>query len=194
MPKWAKILIGLVALIVVIVIGFLIYVNTAFISKEEVKNNLAKHINVEEEDIYFENVELEMDNNQYEVDFYYNNNEYEAKVDAKEGKIIYTDYPLTNTPNNTTNNTTNNRNGQSSTNNNQNGNSTQQEVTLEEAKQIALKHANLNENEVTLIKAEIDHDGEGKYEIEWRDATYEYDFDISKTGNVLHYEKEVYHH
>ena len=32
------------------------------------------------------------------------------------------------------------------------------------------------------------------YEIEWRDATYEYDFDISKTGNILHYEKEVFHH
>ena len=36
MPKWAKILIGLVAIIIIIVIGFLIYVNTAFISKEKV--------------------------------------------------------------------------------------------------------------------------------------------------------------
>lgn len=183
MPKWLKILIGLLAIVIVIIIAaFLIYMNTAFISKEEAKTNLAKHISVDEEDIYFENVDFEMDNNQYEVDFYYNNQEYEAKIDAKEGKIIYTDYPL-----NSTNTTTNNGNG------NQNGNSTQQEITLEEAKQIALNHANLNENDVTLVKAEIDHDGDGMYEIEWRDATYEYEFDISRTGNVLHYDKDRIH-
>lgn len=183
MPKKAKILIGLLAIVIVIIIAaFLIYMNTAFISKEEAKTNLAKHISVDEEDIYFENVDFEMDNNQYEVDFYYNNQEYEAKIDAKEGKIIYTDYPL-----NSTNTTTNNGNG------NQNGNSTQQEITLEEAKQIALNHANLNENDVTLVKAEIDHDGDGMYEIEWRDATYEYEFDISRTGNVLHYDKDRIH-
>lgn len=183
MPKWLKILIGLLAIVIVIIIAFLIYMNTAFISKEEAKTNLANHISVDEEDIYFENVDLEMDNNQYEVDFYYNNQEYEAKIDAKEGKIIYTNF--------TTNNKTgsNNQNG----NGNQNGNSTQEEITLEEAKQIALKHANLNENDVTLVKAEIEHDGEGMYEIEWRDATYEYEFDISRTGNVLHYDKDRIH-
>ena len=182
MPKWAKILIGLLAVVVVIIIAFLVYMNTAFISKEEAKENLAKYINIEENDIYFENVDLEMESNQYEVDFYYNNQEYEAKIDAKEGKIIYTNF--------TTNNGTGNNNQNGNGNNNQNGNTAQQEITLEEAKQIALKHANLNENDVTLIKAEIDHDGEGMYEIEWRDATYEYDFDISRTGNVLHYDKD----
>lgn len=183
MPKWLKILIGLLAVVIVIIIAFLVYMNTAFISKEEAKINLAKHINIDEEDIYFENVDFEMDNNQYEVDFYYNNQEYEAKIDAKEGKIIYTNF--------TTNNKTgsNNQNG----NGNQNSNSTQEEITLEEAKQIALKHANLNENDVTLVKAEIEHDGEGMYEIEWRDATYEYEFDISRTGNVLHYDKDRIH-
>lgn len=181
MPKWLKILIGLLAIVIVIIIAFLIYINTAFISKEEAKTNLANHISVDEEDIYFENVDLEMDNNQYEVDFYYNNQEYEAKIDAKEGKIIYTDYPLNST------NTTNNGNG------NQNGNSTQEEITLEEAKQIALNHANLNEKDVTLVKAEIDHDEDGMYEIEWRDTTYEYEFDISRTGNVLHYDKDRIH-
>ena len=181
MPKWLKILIGLLAIVIVIIIAFLIYINTAFISKEEAKTNLANHISVDEEDIYFENVDLEMDNNQYEVDFYYNNQEYEAKIDAKEGKIIYTDYPLNST------NTTNNGNG------NQNSNSTQEEITLEEAKQIALNHANLNEKDVTLVKAEIDHDEDGMYEIEWRDTTYEYEFDISRTGNVLHYDKDRIH-
>lgn len=186
MPKWLKILIGLLAIVIIFIIAFLVYINTTFISKEEAKTNLAKHINVDEEDIYFENVDLEMDNNQYEVDFYYNNQEYEAKIDAKEGKIIYTDYPLNTTTNSTT---TNNGNGQSSSK----GNTTAEEITLEEAKQIALDYAGLNESDVTLIKAEIEHDGEGMYEIEWRDTTYEYDFDISRTGNVLHYDKDRIH-
>ena len=183
MPKWLKILIGLLAIVIVIIIAFLVYMNSAFISKEEAKTNLAKHINIDEEDIYFENVDFEMDNNQYEVDFYYNNQEYEAKIDAKEGKIIYTNF--------TTNNKTGSKNQNG--NGNQNGNSTQEEITLAEPKQIALKHANLNENNVTLVKAEIEHDGEGMYEIEWRDATYEYEFDISRTGNVLHYDKDRIH-
>ena len=182
MPKKAKILIGLLAIVIVIIIAaFLIYMNTAFISKEEARTNLAKYINVEEEDIYFENVDLEMDNNQYEVDFYYNNQEYEAKIDAKEGKIIYTDFPLTN--NETTNNNTNNSNNQTST-----------EITLEEAKEIALKHANLNESDLTLVKEQTDvDDGITVYDIEWRDTTYEYDFEISKTGEVLHYDKDRIH-
>ena len=178
MQKWLKILIGLLAIVIVIIIAFLVYMNTAFISKEEAKTNLAKHISVDEEDIYFENVDFEMDNNQYEVDFYYNNQEYEAKIDAKEGKIIYTDFPLTN--NETTNNNTNNSNNQTTT-----------EITLEEAKEIALKHANLNESDLTLVKEQTDvDDGITVYDIEWRDTTYEYDFEISKTGEVLHYDKD----
>lgn len=180
MPKWAKILIGLVAIIIIIVIGFLIYVNTAFISKEEVEANLAKHINIAEEDLYIEKIDLEMENNQYEVDFYYNNNEYEAKVDAKEGKIIYTDFPLTNASENTTNNETTTESAK--------------EISLEEAKEVALKQANLNESNLTLIKArEENDDGKMVYEIEWHDGTYEYDFDISKTGEILHYDKDRIH-
>ena len=183
MPKWAKILIGLVAIIIIIVIGFLIYVNTAFISKEKVEENLAKHINIDEEDFYIEKIDLELENKQYEVDFYYNNNEYEAKVDAKEGKIIYTDFPMTNTTKNTTNNTTNNETTE-----------TTKEISLEEAKEIALKQANLNESNLTLIKArEENDDGKMVYEIKWHDGTYEYDFDISKTGEILHYDKDRIH-
>lgn len=179
MPKWAKILIGLVAIIVVIIAAFLIYMNTAFISKNEAKEQLANYINVKEDDIYFENVDLEIESNQYEIDFYYNNNEYEAKIDAKEGKIIYTNF--------TTNNTNNNNNNTID----DTTNTSNKEISLEEAKSIALEHANLKENDVTLVKAiEENDDGTMVYEIEYKDTTYEYDFDISKTGEVLQYDKD----
>ena len=81
MPKWAKILIGIVAVVAVIGIGFFIYLKVAFIEKDEVKENIADYIKVDEDDLYFENIDLELENKQYEVDFYYNNNEYEAKVE-----------------------------------------------------------------------------------------------------------------
>lgn len=187
MPKWAKVLIGIVAVVAVLGIGFLIYFNVSFISKDEVKENIARHINVDEDDLYFENIDLELDNNQYEVDFYYNNNEYEAKVDAKEGKVIFTNYPieLTSQPSTTNDDATTNDD------NTTNDTTTTKEITLEEAKDIALKHGNLNESNLTLVKEREERDdGINKYEIEWRDNTYEYDFEISKTGEVLHYDKD----
>lgn len=181
MPKWTKILIGLVALIIIIVIGLLIYINVTFISKEEVKEQLANHINLNKEEIYFEHIDLEMENNQYEVDFYYNNNEYEAKIDAKKGKVIYTDYPVIN-------------NSKKPSTNNETTSQTSNEITLDEAKELALQHANLKEENLTLIKAQEDHD-DGKiiYDIEWHDTVYEYDFEISKTGEILHYDKDKIH-
>lgn len=184
MSKWAKILIGIVVIAIIVIAGFLIYRNTAYISQKEAKETLAKHIQVEENDIHFENVDLEMDNHQYEIDFYYNNQEYEAKIDAKEGKVIYTDFRTNEqSDNNTNNNTTNNEN------NNQTDNT--KEITLEEAKEIALKHANLKEENLTLIKEQEDtDDGIAIYDIEWRDATYEYDFEISTSGEVLQYDKD----
>lgn len=178
MPKWAKILLGIVAVVIVIVAGFFIYRNTAYISKEEVKTALAEKINVDKDDIHFDNVELEMEKDQYEIDFYYNNNEYEAKIDAKDGALIYTDFPITNNDNTTNNTTTNN-------------DTTTKEITIEEAKQIALEYASLKEDDLTLVKQrEENDDGVMIYEIEWRDTTYEYDFDISKTGEVLQYDKD----
>ena len=180
MPKVAKILIGIAVVAIIVIILVMTYINTAFISKAEAKNYLAKKINVEEQDIHFETIELEMDKNQYEVEFYYNNHEYEAKIDAKNGNVIYTDFIKT------TNNNDNNSNSNETT--------TQQEISLEEAKKIALDYAKLNESNLTLIKAREEHeDGTLIYEIEWHDNTYEYDFEVSKTGTVLHFDKDLLH-
>ena len=74
------------------------------------------------------------------------------------------------------------------------GTESAKEISLEEAKEVALKHANLNESNLTLTKArEENDDGKMVYEIEWHDGTYEYDFDISKTGEILHYDKDRIH-
>ena len=185
MSKWIKILIGVLITIVVLFVCLFIYVKVTFISKDEARRLLSEHINITENDIYFENVDFELEHGQYEVEFYYNNEEYEAKIDAKEGIVIYTDFPITSTINDTSidNNTTSD-----------NTDTTTKEITLEEAKEIALKHANLDENNVILVKAHEEFDdGREYYEIEWRDEIYEYDFEISKNGEVYQYDKDIIH-
>lgn len=61
------------------------------------------------------------------------------------------------------------------------------EITLEEAKTIALNNAGLTEAEVTFgeINKELD-DGISKYEIEFYAGNVEYDYEIdAKTGEVI---------
>lgn len=63
------------------------------------------------------------------------------------------------------------------------------EITLEEAKTIALTNAELTEAEVTFgeINKELD-DGISKYEIEFYAGNVEYDYEIdAKTGEVISY-------
>jgi len=93
-------------------------------------------------------------------------------MDAKDGKVIYTNF------NNFSNS---NQNTQTSIN----------EISIDQAKDISLKYANLDKNNVTLVKA-IEENDEGKivYEIKWKDSAYEYDFDISKTGEIIKYDKD----
>lgn len=180
MPKWAKILTVLITAITLIIIAFILYVSATFISKDEVKKRLIDHINVNAKKIYFEKIDLEIDTKQYEIDFYYNNTEYEAKINAKNGKIIYTNFANDHINENVINNSPTEKEEKE-----------KKEINLETAKNIALKHANLKENNVTLVKAheEVDN-GKIIYEIEYKDTTYEYDFDISKTGQILKYDKD----
>lgn len=66
-------------------------------------------------------------------------------------------------------------------------------ITIEQAKEIALKHANLSENQVTLIKAgqELD-DGIDKYDIEFYFDNKEYDYDINaNTGEIISYDYDI---
>lgn len=65
-------------------------------------------------------------------------------------------------------------------------------VTIEQAKEIALKHANLTSDKVTFGKSELDFDdGIQKYDIEFYYNNREYSFEIdANTGKVLAYEQD----
>ena len=73
-----------------------------------------------------------------------------------------------------------------------NGNETNKKVTIEQAKEIALKHANLTSSQVSFVKSEFDFDdGVKKYDIEFYYNNREYNYEIdANTGIILSYEQD----
>ena len=96
MKKYGKIIIIVVGILVVIALLILIYFKTTFISKNEVKGIIAANMNANVNDLYFEDIDFDLDKGIYEVEVYYHNDAYEYKVDARTdtegGSIIYTDF------------------------------------------------------------------------------------------------------
>lgn len=68
--------------------------------------------------------------------------------------------------------------------------STGRNITLEEAKSIALKHAGYTASQVTFTKAKLDYDdGAYYYDIEFRVGSKEYEYEINaKTGAIVEYD------
>lgn len=188
MKKYWKIIIITVSIIVFFALLLLIYFKVTFIGKDDVKKIVIDNMNVSSSDVFFESIELELDKNYYEVEVYYKNKDYEYKIDAKEGKIIYTDFQSYNSDNNTNNN--GNGNGNSNGNGNNNTNNTK--ITLQEARNIALEHANLDISVVNIVKCESEYDdGILIHEIEFIYNNYEYDYKIdSRTGEIISFDKD----
>ncbi|WP_297714595.1 PepSY domain-containing protein, partial [Clostridium sp.] len=66
-------------------------------------------------------------------------------------------------------------------------------VTIDEAKEIALKHAGVTSDQVSFIKAEMDLDsGIQKYDIEFYHGSKEYDYEInSANGEIIKYDYDI---
>lgn len=202
MKKYGKIIIIVVGILVVIALLILIYFKTTFISKDDVKDIIAANMNVNRSDLYFEDIDFELDKGIYEVEVYYHNNVYEYKInaraDAEGGNVIYTDFKYFTNQNNT-NNTNNNNNGNSNSSSN-NGNSNGQNslngvtasITLDEAKNIALTDAGLDINSIQFTREELEHDNHTLvYELEFYYNNIEYDYEINATtGDIISYDKD----
>ena len=195
MKKYGKIIIIVVGILVVIALLILIYFKTTFISKNEVKDIVAANMNVSSGDLYFESIDFEFDNSVYEVEVYYQNRDYEYKIDARTdtegGRIIYTDFKyFTNgiTDDNNSNNNNSNTNGS----NNNGNNATTASIPLDEAKNIALTNANLTEDAVQFLRTEQEYDdGVLVYEIDFTHGDFEYDYKINaNTGDVVSYDRD----
>lgn len=67
-----------------------------------------------------------------------------------------------------------------------------EEITSEQAEDIALKHAGLKRSEVTYIRSSLDYDdGYKLYEVEFYKDRFEYDYEIDAvSGKILSFDKD----
>ena len=177
MKKQTKIVIAIIAVILAILAGFYIYFRMTYMNKNEIKETIANYMNAKENDIFFEKMELELDTGLYEVELYYQNQDYDFKVDAKKGKIVKTDYQ---------------KQSQSSNKSESSTPSTDSEITEEEAKNIAFTDAKVTEAEVQRLHIQKEYDDRRLvYEVDFVFAEYEYDYKIQASdGSILEYDKD----
>ena len=163
---------------------------------EQAKEIALKHANLTSDKVSFIRTETDIDNGveKYDIEFYYENKEYDYEINAANGEIIEYDYDVENYNIPTKEDSNNIVNNQQSNNidGNQQLNPYETSITVEEAKEIALKHANLTSSQVSFMKSEFDFDdGVKKYDIEFYYNNREYNYEIdANTGRILSYEQD----
>lgn len=148
------------------------------ITIEEAKEIALKHANLTSDQVSFIRSKKDTDNGmeKYDIEFYHENKEYDYEINATDGQIIEYDYEVENydIPQK------------------QEQNSNISEITVDKAKEIALKHANLTSDQVSFKKVELDYDdGIKKYDIEFYFNNKEYNYEVdSNSGDILKYEQD----
>lgn len=157
--------------------------NTGDISLDKAKEIALSHAGLSNDQVTFVQAKKDFDDGiqKYEIEFYCNGKEYDYEINASNGQIIQYDHDIeyNYTPNN---NTTNNQSNVNTTDN----------ILAERAKEIALSHAGLANNQVTFKRTELDFDnGIKKYEVEFYYNNREYSYEIdANTGSILSYEQD----
>ena len=146
---------------------------TVSMTEEEARNIALQRVGKTSDQVTFTRVRIDRENGVtvYDVYFYDTEKEYELSIDVNTKEIVSyrEDYLSTGNQNTTTN----------------------QYIGVEKAREIALNHAGLSNNQVTFSKVELDVDyGFATYEIEFYYNYFEYDYEINAvTGEILKYER-----
>ena len=161
----------------------------AKITSDKAKEIALNHANLSENQVTFIKSNIDYDDGMqaYDVEFYHNNQEYDYKIDANSGAIVEYDFDIENyvIPQTNTNSNTN------IPNHNLN-NSNTQIISDAKAKEIALNHANLSQNQVSYINAYLDYDdGIQVYDVSFYVNDVEYSYEINaQNGNIVSYERD----
>ena len=132
------------------------------------------------------NIEVKLDNDDgvmvYEVEFDRGYDEYDYDINAKTGAVVSYDNEINGKDVKSTGST---KKDTSAAKENVIGNAA--------AKNAALKHAGITEAQATQLKVELDRDdGKLVYEVEFKSAGYEYDYEIDAVkGTILQSDKEL---
>ena len=161
---------------------------TSSISEEEAKEIALKHANLTNDQVTFIKSKLEIDDGikKYDIEFYYENKEYDYEISAVDGSIIEYDFDIESY------NISQEQGGSGNTNSNSSSNASTVAISEEKAKEIALKHANLTSDQVTFGKIKLDFDdGVQEYDIEFYYNNKEYSYEIdANSGTILSYEQD----
>ena len=142
---------------------------------DEAKEIALKHAGLTSDQVSFVEVESDVDNNieKYNIEFYHGDKEYDYEINSANGEIIKYDYDMEN-------------------NKNENNLSSVVNISEEQAKEIALKHAEVTSDKISFVKVEMDvGNGTQKYDIEFYYNNVEYSYEIdANTGDILSYERD----
>ena len=152
------------------------------IAPEEAVNIALKDANLKESQVHDLDVELDRDAGtlHYDVDFEKEDKDYDYEIDAVSGAILKKETPAkaasttpanTDTPKKTTE---------------------KKQLTKNEARDVALKHAGLTTSQVRDLEVELDKDdGTIHYDVDFESDGYDYDYEIdAATGKILKSTKE----
>lgn len=110
----------------------------------------------------------------YDIEFYHETTEYDYEIDAVTGDILEKDHEIENyeIPTKDT--------------------ASADYISIEKAKEIALNHVELTQEEVRFGKMEWDEDdGKAVYQLEFHNGKTEYEFEIDAiTGDILEFDKD----
>ena len=163
--------------------------NNSKITMEQAQEIALKHAKLTSDQVSFIKTDTELENGieVYNIEFSYENKEYDYKINSANGEIIEYDSDIEDYDITQQQATEGNK---SVTPNNQNSNNSK--ITVEKAKEISLKHANLKDNQVVFDKTEMDYDnGVQIYDIEFHYNNIEYNYEIdANTGNILSYSQD----
>lgn len=159
--------------------------NSGYIGEDAAKTTALTRAGLAESDVEAIRVRLDYDDGraEYDVEFWLRTDtgaaEYDYEIDALTGEVLAFDYDAEDYDAAQAAQTPPAASGAA--------------ITAEEAKQIALEHAGVNEADIRALELETDRDdGRTVYEFSWKIGWTEYDYDIdAATGEILSFSQDV---
>lgn len=159
--------------------------NSGYIGEDAAKTTALTRAGLAESDVEAIRVRLDYDDGraEYDVEFWLRTDtgaaEYDYEIDALTGEVLAFDYDAEDYDAAQAAQTPPAASGAT--------------ITAEEAKQIALDHAGVNEADIRALELETDRDdGRTVYEFSWKVGWTEYDYDIdAATGEILSFSQDV---
>lgn len=168
------------------------------LTKEEVKDIVFTHANVKSADVT--ELELELDEEDgtvyYDLEFDHEEKEYDYRVDALTGKILYNKAEPKETvqaePQPTETQAVEEKPAETKPTETKPATTTKKKIGVSAAKKAAFKHANVKSSDAWDVEVDLDtENGKLVYEVSFDAGGFDYDYDIDAyTGKVIRSEKE----